>query len=159
MQAINADHQLIDPNYVTGFCDGEGCFHITFSPRPRMNTGWEARLSFSISQHKRSRQILFKIRNYFACGHIRFNRNDDTYKYEVRKLSDLKDKIIPHFKKYQLQTAKKKNFELFCKISEMMFNNHHLKEGGLKEIASIALQINPEGRKIYHQKLFNQLVK
>lgn len=36
--------------YITGYVDGEGCFTVTFNRRPAMNTGWELRPSFSVSQ-------------------------------------------------------------------------------------------------------------
>jgi hypothetical protein len=88
--------------YVTGFTDGEGCFSISFTQRAKMRTGIEVRPSFCIGQNKRSLQVLKDVHTYFGCGAIRFSKRDQLYKYEVRSVKDLQQRIIPHFKKYPL---------------------------------------------------------
>ena len=150
---------MLDPHYVTGFVDGEGCFCISFSPRKFKDVCWEVRPSFSISQNKRDRAILFKLKEFFGCGTIRPSRKDNTYKYEVRSLEDLRTKIIPHFERYPLQTRKRKDFEVLKKVVEMMSEGKHLNREGLKEIARLVLQASPEGRRIYDKKSFSELVK
>ena len=73
-------------SYVTGFVDGEGSFLVSFSKRMKMNTGVEVRPAFTVSQHKRNKNILLSIQKHFSCGTVRFNKHDDTWKYEVRSL-------------------------------------------------------------------------
>jgi hypothetical protein len=145
---------MIDPNYITGFVDGEGSFSITISPRDFKDVKWEVRPSFSISQHKRNRRILFKIKNYFGCGTIRPNREDNTYKYEVRSLQDLKNIIIPHFKKYPLQTTKRIDFEIFTKVIQIMEEGRHLTKDGLKEIIELLRKLPPERKRKYKLENF-----
>ncbi len=145
---------MIDPNYITGFVDGEGSFSISISPRNFKDVKWEIRPSFSISQHKRNRGILFKIKDYFGCGTIRPNRKDNTYKFEVRSLQDLKNIIIPHFKKYPLQTTKKIDFEIFCKVIQIMEEGKHLTNDGLKEIIELLGKLPPERRRRYKLENF-----
>jgi len=140
---------MIDPNYITGFVDGEGNFSISISPRNFKDVKWEIRPSFSISQRKRDRGILFKIKDYFGCGIVRPNRKDNTYKYEVRSLQDLKNKIIPHFKKYPLQTTKRIDFEIFSQVIQIMEEGKHLTKDGLKEIIELLQKLPPERRKKY----------
>jgi len=140
---------MIDPNYITGFVDGEGSFSISISPRNFKDVKWEIRPSFSISQHKRNRGILYKIKDYFRCGTIRPNRKDNTYKYEVRSLQDLKNIIIPHFQKYPLQTTKRIDFEIFTKVIQIMEEGRHLTKDGLKEIIELLQKLPPERRKKY----------
>jgi hypothetical protein len=140
---------MIDPNYITGFVDGEGNFSISISPRNFKDVKWEIRPSFSISQHKRDRGILYKIKDYFGCGIIRPNRKDNTYKYEVRSLQDLKNIIIPHFKKYPLQTTKRIDFEIFSQVIQIMEEGKHLTKDGLKEIIELLQKLPPERRKKY----------
>ena len=48
-------------SYITGFVDGEGTFSVSFNYRAKLKTKIEVRPSFSISQHKRSLEILEKI--------------------------------------------------------------------------------------------------
>jgi hypothetical protein len=145
---------MIDPNYITGFVDGEGSFSISITPRNFKDVKWEIRLSFSISQHKRNRGILYKIKDYFGCGTIRPNRKDNTYKYEVRSLQDLKNIIIPHFQKYPLQTTKRIDFEIFTKVIQIMEERRHLTKDGLKEIIELLQKLPPERRRKYKLENF-----
>ncbi len=74
---------------------------------------------FVITQGEISRGALEAIKTYFDCGGIYINRRHDNHKYNllrycVRKQDDLRNKIIPFFKQYPLQTAKRKQFEKFC---------------------------------------------
>ncbi len=136
----------MDPNYITGFVDGEGSFSITISPRQFEKVKWEVKPSFSVSQNKESRGVLFKIKDYFKCGTIRPNRKDNTYKYEVRRLEDLDTKIIPHFKRYPLQTLKSKDFEVFTLTIKAMKEGNHLSEEGFQGIIK-NLKTLPKNRK------------
>ncbi|PJE66542.1 hypothetical protein COU93_03790 [Candidatus Shapirobacteria bacterium CG10_big_fil_rev_8_21_14_0_10_36_6] len=47
-------------SYISGFTDGEGTFSVSFSQCSRLKTQIEARPSFSISQHKRSKGVFQK---------------------------------------------------------------------------------------------------
>ena len=134
-----------EASYLTGFVDGEGSFLVSFQKREKMATGLEVRPSFTISQHSRSKEILFWIEKYFNCGSVRFNKSDETYKYEVRSLRDLILIIIPHFEKYPLRTSKSEDFHKFKKICEMMKINHHLSSIGINEIIEVAYSMNNLG--------------
>ena len=134
-------------SYVTGFVDGEGCFTVSFSKRAKLKTGLEVRPSFSISQNRRSRAILEEIQKYFGCGFVRFSRGDQTYKYEVRSISELKEKVIPHFEKYPLKTSKKQDFIIFKQIVELVLQNKHRNRDYLKEIIEKSYLMNGSGRR------------
>jgi len=143
---------MLNPYYVTGFADGEASFSVTVSPKSQLKIGWEIRPSFSISQNKASRGVLFKIKSFFRCGSIRPSRADNTYKYEVRALEDLKNKIIPHFEKYPLHTAKRKDFKIFKEIVYLMDKREHTTKEGFKRIISLLKDLNPTSKKIYDRK-------
>ena len=140
-------------SYISGFVDGEGSFLVSFQIRAKMSTGIEARPSFTISQHSRSKEILFRICEYFDCGTIRFNRSDDTYKYEVRNLTELANNIIPHFEKFPLQTAKAQDFEKFKIICGKMQEHRHRSCEGLQEIIELAYSMNNLGARRYDKAL------
>jgi hypothetical protein len=38
----------LNPNFITGFCDAEGCFTLNISKDPRYTLGWSIKLVFSI---------------------------------------------------------------------------------------------------------------
>ena len=94
---------VLNPWYLTGFVEGEGCFSISFSLRKKLKVKIETRPSFSISLNKKDLELIKKIREYFDCGGIRYSKTDNTYKYEVRSVIDLWKKIIPHFEKFPLK--------------------------------------------------------
>lgn len=145
-------------SYITGFVDGEGCFSVSFSLRKKMNFGVEVRPSFSVSQHFRNKDIIFWLQKYFGCGGVRYSRRDRNYKYEVRSLKDLIEKIIPHFRKYPLQTSKKEDFEKFAEVCYLMHQNLHLNREGLKKIIELSSQINRGGLKKYEREYLLKLV-
>ena len=134
-------------SYVTGFVDGEGCFMVSFTLRAKLKTNIEVRPSFAIAQNKRSLAILERIQKYFNCGGIRFDKKDQTYKYEVRSLKDLQNKIIPHFKKYPLMTSKAKDFEKFVIICDLMNKSKHLNAKYLEQIIQLAYTMNQAGKR------------
>lgn len=150
---------MLNPHYVTGLVEGEGCFCVSFSPRKLKDLEWEVRPSFSLSQNKKDRSLLFQLRDYFGCGAVRPSRKDNTYKYEVRSLKDLADKIIPHFQKYPLQGEKKKDFQTLAEVVRLMQKEAHLTPQGLKKIARILEAASPRGKRIYDLKRFYELVK
>ena len=60
----------LNPYFVTGFCDGESSFVVTFMKSSNHRTGWRLKLVFSISLHNKDRAILERIQNYFGVGKI-----------------------------------------------------------------------------------------
>jgi hypothetical protein len=99
--------------YLVGFVDGEGSFNISFKVRKDYRNGIQIYPSFNISQKEKG--ILVWIKNQFGCGTIR-NRGDGVYYYEVVRLDDLRDVILPFFERYKLKTRKKKAFRVFSKV-------------------------------------------
>ena len=138
-------------SYLSGYVDGEGCFCVTFNKSKRHRYNWDIRPSFSVSQNRSNAQVLYLLKEYFGCGTIRPDRSDKTLKYEVRSVNDLLKKIIPHFTKYPIISNKRKDFEKFKKVCELIYQKKHLTLSGLKEIAKISACINISGKKKYHR--------
>jgi LAGLIDADG DNA endonuclease family protein len=132
----------LDPWFVTGLAEGEGCFCVSFAIRPRLKVGLEARPSFSLSLNERDRDLLGDLQTFFGCGWIRESRSDRTVKYEVRSAADLVDRIIPHFDAYPLHGAKRRSFEGFGEVCQMIGQGDHLRSDGMREIVRIAYEIN-----------------
>ncbi|MBU1956035.1 MAG: LAGLIDADG family homing endonuclease, partial [Candidatus Margulisbacteria bacterium] len=55
-----------NPWYITGLCDGEGCFSVSFNLRSKLKTGIEVRPSFSVSLNKRDLEIIQDLEKYFG---------------------------------------------------------------------------------------------
>ncbi len=137
----------LDPWYITGLVEGEGCFSVSFNLRGRLKVGIETRPSFSVTLSKRDLSIVKALRGYFGCGGIRFSRSDGTYKFEVRSVSDLVKKVIPHFERYPLKGAKGEDFRKFVRVCDMVRRNLHLSRKYLPEIIDIAYSMNPSGKR------------
>ncbi len=143
--------QNLNPYWITGFTDGEGSFCLSFTFRSKSKFRFEPRLSFSITQHRRSISSLKSIQTFFNVGFIRFSKKDNCYKYEIRSTSDLSI-VIEHFKNYPLVTAKKESFELFCKCYEIVKQNRHNNILYYRQLVELSTLINPESKRKYTEK-------
>jgi hypothetical protein len=132
----------LDPWFVTGLAEGEGCFCVSIAIRPKMKVGLEARPSFSLSLNERDRELLGDLQAFFECGWIRESRSDRTFKYEVRSVPELSDRIVPHFEAYPLRGAKRHSFSGFAEVCQMIGQGDHLRPEGMAEIVRIATEMN-----------------
>lgn len=138
-------------DYISGYSDGEGCFSVSFLKREKLTIGIETRPSFSVSQNEDRSEVLHLMQDTFGCGHMRRDYSDKTVKYEVRKLSDLCDIIIPHFRMYPLLSGKQHDFELFAQVCQLMEAGKQHTKSGMRQIIAFAFQMNPSGKRKYTQ--------
>ncbi len=132
----------LDPWFVTGLAEGEGCFCISFSLRAKLRTGLEVRPSFALSLNERDRSLIRDLQMYFGCGWIRESRGDRTVKYESRSTSELLMRIVPHFESYPLRGSKHRSYLGFVRICRMIEQGDHLVPASLREIVAIAYEMN-----------------
>jgi hypothetical protein len=130
----------LDPNYVTGFTDGEGCFYIGISPDKRFSSGYRVKLSFQIGLHIKDSGLLKLISSYFGIGIIS-KLSSDSVLYRVSTIEGLRI-IISHFDKYPLKSYKYKDYLLFRKAFLLVQKGEHLSLSGLKKIVAIKASIN-----------------
>lgn len=140
-------------NYISGYVDGEGCFSVSFSIRPKLKVGWEVKPSFAVAQNFDRREVLDLMMEYFGCGHIRKNTADKTLKYEIRSLNELLLKVIPHFHSFPLLSSKQKDFLLLEEVCKRMKELKHLESQGFQEIVEIAHKMNTSGKRKYSQNV------
>ncbi len=141
------------PVYLSGFADGEGCFMVSAAPRESLKVRWELRPSFSVSQNGDRAQVLTMMKDYFGCGSIRPDRSDKTLKYEVRSLTDLITKVIPHFERYPLLSAKQASFIGFRDICYAMQQGEHLSPDRIGSLITLASSLNQGKRKYIFGKI------
>ena len=130
----------LSPDWVVGFVDGEGCFHVAILRHPEMRTGYQVLPEFTVVQHERDIQILYALKAFFGCGVVRRNHGD-RLAYRVRKLECL-ERIGDFFTKHPLKTRKNVDFIRFRRIVQKMKEGKHLTREGLLEIVEIALRMN-----------------
>jgi hypothetical protein len=136
-------------SYISGYVDGEGCFCVSFTPSKRHRYGWEVRPSFSVSQNGDRAELLYEIKELWGCGHIRPDRSDKTVKFEVRNVSDLVTRVIPHFESYPLRSSKQNDVLLFSTVCRLIRDQVHLQAEGMQQIVELAMRMNPSGKRKY----------
>ena len=133
--------QKLQAQWIVGFTDGEGCFHVGINKNKTMKLGVQVLPEFTIVQHKRNVQTLYALKAYFGCGVVRKNHGD-RFCYRVRGQENLITKIIPFFEKHTLKTTKRIDFKKFRRVVLMMANRQHLEEDGLIKIQQIQKCMN-----------------
>jgi LAGLIDADG endonuclease len=141
-QGANGVAVSLDPWFVTGLTEGEGCFCVSLAPRRKLRAGLEVRPSFSLSLNERDLRLLEDLRAFFSCGWIRESKGDRTFKYEVRSIGDLARRILPHFERFPLRGCKARSSEGFAQVCQMIEQGDHLQRDGLRRIVDIAYQMN-----------------
>ena len=132
---------ILESQWIVGFVDGEGCFHVSINIHKEMTIGYQVLPEFTVVQHKRDVQWLYALKEYFGCGVVRTNHGDRMC-YRVRSIDNLLKNIIPFFVKHTLKTKKNVDFAKFRQILLMMQDNKHLTSEGIEEIRAIANQMN-----------------
>ena len=136
----------LDPQWVVGFVDGEGCFHVGINANATMTQSKQVLPEFVVVQHNRDVNVLYALKDYFQCGVVRVNHGD-RMAYRARGFDNLRNKIIPFFEKHKLKTKKRIDFEKFRDIVLLMERKMHLTSEGLLEIQKIANQMNTKANK------------
>ena len=134
--------ELLNPFWVTGFVDGEGCFSIQFVENQKYKQGVEVRVSFSIGQSHTSKDMMKRIAFFFCQTSKNIRSDKSLLKYETRSLPHILTTIIPHFQKYPLQSNKKNDFLAFSKVCVLIQQKKHLTREGLKKILDISYHMN-----------------
>ena len=127
--------------WITGFVDGEGCFHVGINRHSDLRCGYQVLPEFTVVQHERDVQLLHAIKAYFGCGVVRTNHGD-RWAYRVRGKEDLLNRIVPFFREHPLKSEKRANFEKFERVLHLMEAGDHLTVEGVERIRRIAREMN-----------------
>ena len=144
-------NQKLDSNWIAGFVDGEGCFHIGISRQPELRFGYQILPELTVVQHKQDIGLLHRIRSTMGCGVVRKNHGD-RYCWRVRNLKNLAEVIVPFFERHRLRSKKRIEFQKFVKVIRIMVDGKHLTEEGFDKICKIASAMNRGEREKYRIK-------
>lgn len=131
----------LNTQWIVGFIDGEGCFHVGINKNESMKLGIQVLPEFTVVQHEVNEQVLYALKDYFQCGVVRKNHGT-RLSYRVRGQENLQNHIIPFFEKHQLKTRKRIDFEKFRKVILLMEKGEHLEADGLEKIQKIKTTMN-----------------
>ncbi len=133
-------------DWVVGFVDGEGCFHVSVNRHLEMSIGYQVLPELVITQHERDRQILLALKRFFGAGVVRLN-HDDRQCLRIRKFEALR-RVCDFFQTHPLKTRKNVDFQKFQRIISLMSQGKHLYRDGLIEIVDVALTMNSTVRPV-----------
>ena len=156
-RAVYGARVPLDPWYVSGLTDGEGCFCIALAVRSKLTTGLEVRPSFSLSLNEKDLELLTDLQAFFGCGWIRESKSDRTFKFEARSVRDLLDHVIPHFDAFPLRGNKAKSFRAFADVCRMIEQGDHLRRDGVRQIIDVAYEMNLGRRRLTRAELLRTL--
>nr|QID02912.1 hypothetical protein [Orbilia oligospora] len=104
--------------------------------------GVQVQLIFQLTQHAKDELFMKSFENYFGCGKYYLSKRGEYGDYQVRKLSNNLEIIIPFFQNNKILGEKSKDFNDWCKIADLMKDNQHLNEKGLEQIRKIKDRMN-----------------
>lgn len=118
----------INPSWVSGFVDGEGCFTGSLQIDKRSTWGLQPQAEFNVVQNNVDRLLLEVLKEHFNDrGGVYFRPNNISV-YSVRTIKDLKEVIIPYFINYPLISNKARELETFSKYLDVLSENKHVRD-------------------------------
>lgn len=136
----------IDPQWMVGFTAGEGCFSIKITKSLTLKTGFQVQLRFNITQHSIDKIFMNSLVNFWGCGKVFLRFRENKVDFQILRIKDLSDKVVPLFQNIPLQGVKSKDFSDFCKAVEIMKIKGHLTKEGLDQLHKLKEGMNT-GRK------------
>ncbi len=133
--------------FLAGFVEGEGSFNISLRRKADYKVSWQVVMSFNVSQ--KDPTLLYLLQKELGCGIIKVRKIDNLYSFDATNPKDIIQKVIPYFRKFQLQSdSKRRNFNIFCQVAELMEKGQHRNNIGLRQILELRETINEgKGRK------------
>jgi len=116
----SVESRAINPWFVTGFTDAEGCFIIQVRKRGNY---WSCEARFVIALHEKDRMLLEQIQRYFGGEGSILKHGKDSCQYVVGSLEQITKEILPHFDNYPLISKKCADYLLFKEAVNIMFAN------------------------------------
>lgn len=136
----------LSPDWIAGFVDGEGCFHVGINKHNEVKFGYQVLPELTVVQHKRDIRLLYKIRSFMKCGVVRSNHGD-RFCWRVRNLKNLVEIILPFFENHPLRSLKRIEFLKFAKVVRIMEKGEHLNPDGFQKILKIACEMNRQNQR------------
>ena len=142
----------LSPDWVAGFVDGEGCFHVGISKNDGVKFGHQILPELTVVQHKRDIALLHKLRSFMACGVVRSNHGE-RFCWRVRNLANHVNIILPFFERHPLRSLKRIEFLKFAKVIRLMERGEHLNPVGFQKILKIAEDMNRQLQRDVRMKI------
>lgn len=132
------DVNPIDPYWVSGFSDGDSCFHVNISTSTN-----QVKISHEIGLHIREISLLNKIQEFYGgVGKVYSAPDRNSAKFIVTKSNDLVNTLLPQFDTYALQGNKLKHYLIWKEIVLRVSSKAHLNPEGFKKVVILKENLN-----------------
>jgi hypothetical protein len=138
----------LDPDWVCGFVDGEGCFSVAIHANPyvRRTRGWQVYPTFQVSQHVDNRDVLEDLASFFGVGKVRDKGpRSAVLVYSVYGAKNCAASIVPFFETHQLR-VKHEDFMRFAEVVRLLRAKKHLTPDGFEQVVRTAYAMNAHGK-------------
>ncbi len=141
---------VVSDDYLVGFIEGEGVFHVGIVPSPFTRLGWQVIYLFKVAQNPIGESVLRALQERLGRGTISPNAKagarDRTLKYVVRDFENLTTRVVP-FCDGRL-VIKREALDAFKDVLDRVRDDEHLTAKGLLEIVDIAYAMNTKVRRV-----------
>ena len=127
----------LDPNWIAGFVNGDGCFSLKYQKSSTHRLGARCNPCLQVTQHERDRFLLERIVSSLGCGSIHSNSKNGVLNLTVTGLPIITSKIIPFFYSHSLSGAKALDFRDFCQGIKIMNLGGHQTLTGLQQLKDL----------------------
>lgn len=115
-----------NPVWIAAFTSGEGSFTASFMVRPKSMWGLLPQCEYNITQLMNDVLLLNAINEFFNNEGGVYSRQNGVGTVSFRKISVLKERIIPFFMKYPIIGSKSYEFERWVKLVEILYSQKHV---------------------------------
>ena len=136
----------LDPRWVVGVVDGEGCFSVSVHRNVGAPHGWQLHPVFQVSQHQDHRAVLEQLAAVFGCGSVRSKGPTSMVDvFTVESNLQLERHVLPFFERYPLR-VKGDDFRRFATIVRSLRRRVHHDQSGFDHLVRVAYAMNRRGR-------------
>lgn len=128
----------LNPYWVTGFTDADGCFYINKGLTKKGTQSISS--TYKVAQDYKDLNILYDLQNYFSCGNITIHKSE--VRFEIMGSEKALKYVIPHFDKYPQITQKNADYLLWKEIIVIQNKKQHLALDGLQKCLSLKASLN-----------------
>jgi hypothetical protein len=132
-------------SFLSGFALGEGSFMLVCRRRDGQARRFRISAAFNVSQQDRVPLDLF--REVLACGTLRQAGNDGWY-WEVNRLSDLSDRIVPFFDRFPIVGVKAEDYRLW-RSAVLLLSAGRLSDQDYRQVLALRERMNRGGKRRY----------
>src|SRR3989344_1878260 len=111
---------------IATIASNDACFDLQFRKdirRERTNSPiyYRWKVQFIITGPKKDAKLMEKIKKEISCGNVNIIKNQA--RFSVQKISDIIENVVPFFKKNRLLGKKQRDFELWQRAANIIYNN------------------------------------